>query len=183
MLGGSLLGQKKYAEAEPLLLSAYEGLKQREDHIAWGGKGNLKEALSRLVQLYEDTGRHDQAARWKAETIALYHKEADRYRKAAATGSVDVMNELAWFLSTCVDSSVRDGRSAVIFAEKAVAATGRKDENILDTLAAACAEAGDFRKAVSVQKEAIALLHDEKAKEDYASRLKLYEANTPYREP
>jgi hypothetical protein len=33
MLGGSLLGQKKYAEAEPLLLSAYEGLRQREDRI------------------------------------------------------------------------------------------------------------------------------------------------------
>jgi len=33
MLGGSLLGQKKYAEAEPLLLSGYEGMKQREVKI------------------------------------------------------------------------------------------------------------------------------------------------------
>ena len=33
LLGGSLLGQKKYAEAEPLLLSGYEGMKQREDKI------------------------------------------------------------------------------------------------------------------------------------------------------
>src|SRR5262249_35784207 len=30
LLGGSLLGQKKYAEAEPLLLKGYEGLKARE---------------------------------------------------------------------------------------------------------------------------------------------------------
>jgi len=30
MLGGSLLGQKRYAEAEPLLLSGYEGMKQRQ---------------------------------------------------------------------------------------------------------------------------------------------------------
>ncbi len=27
MLGGALLGQKKYAEAEPLLLKGYEGMK------------------------------------------------------------------------------------------------------------------------------------------------------------
>ena len=31
LLGESLLGQKKYAEAEPLLLSGYEGMKQPRD--------------------------------------------------------------------------------------------------------------------------------------------------------
>jgi tetratricopeptide (TPR) repeat protein len=77
MLGGSLLGQKKYAEAEPLLLSGYEGLKQREDKIAHASNPLeawrfpeesqpwLKEAVRRLVQLYESTGRLDQAAEWK----------------------------------------------------------------------------------------------------------------------
>jgi tetratricopeptide (TPR) repeat protein len=70
MLGGSLLGQKKFAEAEPLLLSGYEGLKQRDDEIPPGSRGLLgrtllKEALQRLVQLYEATGRPDQAAEWK----------------------------------------------------------------------------------------------------------------------
>ena len=30
MLGGALLGQKKYAEAEPLLLKGYAGMKRRE---------------------------------------------------------------------------------------------------------------------------------------------------------
>ncbi len=33
MLGGCLLGQKKYAEAEPLLVAGYEGSMQREDQI------------------------------------------------------------------------------------------------------------------------------------------------------
>jgi len=77
MLGGSLLGQKKYAEAEPLLLSGYQGLKQREDKIASAGdplelwrfpeesQPWLKEAVRRLVELYEATGRPDQAAQWK----------------------------------------------------------------------------------------------------------------------
>ena len=33
LLGGALLGQKKYADAEPLLLKGYEGMKQREKTI------------------------------------------------------------------------------------------------------------------------------------------------------
>jgi hypothetical protein len=34
MLGAALLGQKKYAEAERLLLEGYEGMKTREKTIA-----------------------------------------------------------------------------------------------------------------------------------------------------
>jgi serine/threonine protein kinase/WD40 repeat protein len=64
-LGGSLLGQEKYAEAEPLLLSGYEGMKRREDKIPTLGRPRLKEALQRLVQLDEVTVRPDQAAEWK----------------------------------------------------------------------------------------------------------------------
>ncbi len=37
LLGGALLGQKKYAEAEPLLLKGYEGMKQREKTIPPSG--------------------------------------------------------------------------------------------------------------------------------------------------
>ena len=71
LLGGSLLGQKKYAEAEPLLLAGYEGMKQREDRIPAVGKPRLKETLQRLVQLYDATGRPDQAAEWKQKLAAL----------------------------------------------------------------------------------------------------------------
>jgi serine/threonine-protein kinase len=53
---------------------------------------------------------------------------------------------------------------------------------IMDTLAAAYAEAGQFTNAVRVQQEAIALLQNEPEKKDYASRLKLYENNSPYRD-
>ena len=91
------------------------------------------------------------------------------------------MNNLAWFLATCNDPAIRDGASAINLAEKAVAATNRKEPNYLDTLAAAWAEAGQFAKAVTIQKEAMAVLRDGESREDYASRLKLYESNKPYR--
>jgi hypothetical protein len=67
MLGGALLGQEKYADAEPLLLRGYEGMKQREKTIPPPGKVRLPEAVGRLVQLYEATGKEDEAARWRAE--------------------------------------------------------------------------------------------------------------------
>jgi hypothetical protein len=49
---------------------------------------------------------------------------------------------------------VRDGSNAVALAEKAVAQTGRMNAAFQQTLTAACAETGDFAKAVSIEKEA-----------------------------
>jgi hypothetical protein len=60
MLGGSLLGQHMYAEAEPLLLAGYEGMKTRQAIPI-----RLTEALERLAQLYEAWGQDDKAAEWR----------------------------------------------------------------------------------------------------------------------
>jgi hypothetical protein len=76
LLGGALLGQKKYADAEPLLLSGYQGMKEREVKIPATSKIRLTEALERLVRLYEATGKKDQADKWR--------KEQERSREADA---------------------------------------------------------------------------------------------------
>jgi len=70
MLGGALLGQKKFAEAEPLLLAGYEGMKQRKAKIPPQGKVRLTEALERLVQLYEALEKKDEATKWRKELEA-----------------------------------------------------------------------------------------------------------------
>ena len=67
MLGGALFGQKKYADAEPLLLKGYEGLKARETTIPEQGKVRLPEALDRLIELYTATNKPDDAKKWRAE--------------------------------------------------------------------------------------------------------------------
>jgi len=67
MVGGSLLGQKKFADAEPLILAGYEGMKAREGKIPALGKPPLAEAAKRVVRLYEDWGKSEQAAAWKAK--------------------------------------------------------------------------------------------------------------------
>ena len=75
LLGGALLGQKKYAEAEPLLVSGYEGMHDRVAKIPAYGKPRLQDALQRLVQLYEATNQPEKAAAWKAK-LAEFDKAA-----------------------------------------------------------------------------------------------------------
>jgi hypothetical protein len=60
-----LLGQQKYADAEPLLLQGYEGMKQREARIEVNNKFRLTDALERLVQLYDATGQKAKADEWR----------------------------------------------------------------------------------------------------------------------
>jgi serine/threonine protein kinase len=50
-LGAALAGQTKYAEAEPLILAGYEGLKAREAKIPAPNKPCLTEAADRIVRL------------------------------------------------------------------------------------------------------------------------------------
>jgi hypothetical protein len=65
MLGGALLGQKKYAEAEPLLLKGYEGMKEREKTIPPQGKTRIPEALDRLIELYTATKKPDEVKKYQ----------------------------------------------------------------------------------------------------------------------
>src|SRR5262249_4002293 len=71
LLGAALLGQQKYADAEPLLVEGYEGMKKRQPAPGQHGAGpdpeQLTEALERLVQLYDQWEKPDQAARWRKE--------------------------------------------------------------------------------------------------------------------
>ncbi len=67
MLGGALVGLKTYADAEPLLLHGYEGLKQREKSIPPQATNRLHEALERLIELYTAANKPDDAKKWQAE--------------------------------------------------------------------------------------------------------------------
>jgi hypothetical protein len=65
VLGGIFSKEKKYAQAEPLLISGYQGLKQREHKLNLEGRFCAKGSVSRLVEFYEQTHQSDQAAEWK----------------------------------------------------------------------------------------------------------------------
>src|SRR5262249_4863598 len=66
LLGGALVGQKKYADAEPLLLQGYEGLRLHEPSIpAEERPRRLLQAIERLGELYDAWGKPDEASKWR----------------------------------------------------------------------------------------------------------------------
>jgi tetratricopeptide (TPR) repeat protein len=67
LLGRARLRQKRYDEAEPLLLAGYVGMKERADTTLPFGEARLPETADRLVELYTDLGKPDEAAKWRAE--------------------------------------------------------------------------------------------------------------------
>jgi len=64
VLGASLAGQKKYAEAEPLLLEGYRGMLARKDRIGVPERYYLDRAREWLVKLYQAWGKPETAAEW-----------------------------------------------------------------------------------------------------------------------
>jgi hypothetical protein len=67
LLGGALLGQGQYAEAELLLVQGYEGMRVRQARIPASNKPRLPEAVEWMVRLYEAWGKPDKAAEWKSK--------------------------------------------------------------------------------------------------------------------
>jgi Flp pilus assembly protein TadD len=95
-------------------------------------------------------------------------------------------NEVAWLQATDTDASNRDGPKAVRYAEKACQISKREDPTMLDTLAAAYAEAGRWEEALSTGKEAAALafqLGNKPMSDEIDARVDLYQRRQPYREP
>lgn len=98
---------------------------------------------------------------------------------------VTAQNNLAWLLATCPDSSVRNGEKAVEVAQQAVQLSMGRSPEILDTLAAAYAEAGRFPEAVETANRALslsALQNNRPLVDAIQTQLKLYEVNSPFRD-
>lgn len=110
-------------------------------------------------------------------TAGNYKSPADAY-----TGGLLATNNRAWLWSTCPDAKMRDGKYAVSCAEMVCNATSNREGMFLDTLAAAHAEAGDFKAAVTAQEKALEDAgYARKYGADAQKRLQLYKDKKPYR--
>ena len=91
---------------------------------------------------------------------------------------------MAWGVSTSPNESVRDGKRALKYAEKAAELSDYEEAHILSTLAAAFAENGNFEKAIEWSGKAVEL--GKKAEhnqiEQLENELKSYEDGKPWRE-
>lgn len=67
LLGASLSGLKRFAEAEPLLLEGHRGMVERKESVGWMGASTgyyLDLAREWIVQLYERSAQPKKAAEW-----------------------------------------------------------------------------------------------------------------------
>ncbi len=71
LLGEALLDQGKYGEAEPLLVSAYDGMEEREGTIPPQDRPSLVKALKRVVKLYEKWGKEEEAVKWRKKLVSV----------------------------------------------------------------------------------------------------------------
>ena len=67
------------------------------------------------------------------------------------------LSDRAWFQATCPNSSFRNGQKAIKDAKAACSIMQWKDESMIDTLAAAYAETGDFDPAARYAAQALAV--------------------------
>jgi len=170
---GSILGMRgRFEEAVDVLRQVIE----REP-------GHLDARLD-LAQALWELGRYDQAIR------------ALRESHAAAPNDPAVSFRLAWALATCPADSARDGAEAVAIAQQLNELTSFGDPRLLDLLAAAQAETGDFESAATLARRAVQILErvlatngagqDRAAAESFTAavreRARLYGQGRPFRD-
>ena len=119
--------------------------------------------------------------------LGQYKEAAAQLREALRLepNRLPVLTNLAWILSTCPDSRVRNGAQAVELAERAVKLSNGQDIVAFDTLGAAYAETGRFPEAVEATQKALRLAreqNDTQAAVVLASRITLYQNKKAFRE-
>jgi tetratricopeptide (TPR) repeat protein len=160
-----LFESRRYNEAadlgrEWLAVSPYDAAAHSALGSALTENGDLVSAAQHVAYVMMLRPGVDQAHAQLRQVLLALAKEPDgfpRLREIAANApdSPRMLDELAWLLATYPDSKSRDGTQAVRLAEHACDLTERRIPALLDTLAAAYAEAGDFPRAMSAAEEAL----------------------------
>jgi tetratricopeptide (TPR) repeat protein len=154
--------------------------------LAWDAKGESEKAIadaSSAIRLNPKLG------------IAYSRRAEFRGAKGDFDGSIsdfseairlapkdpEACNGIAWDYAVAPAERNRDGRRAMEYATRACEVTGWKEPWVLDTLAAACAEVGNFDDAVKWENKALELKLPKDEIEDARARLALYLQKKPYR--
>jgi hypothetical protein len=132
-------------------------------------RGNLTELKILKANAQSRLGQKGAAISTFLEAANLSPRDA--YSRAGA----------AWIYATAADPQIRNGAQAVALATEAAKLSREKDATILDVLAAAYAEQGNFALAQQWEGKAI-LSGDSDDIPYYQRRLAFYQANKPWRE-
>jgi tetratricopeptide (TPR) repeat protein len=171
--------------SEAIELGSHDPLARIYRGLAWSEKKEYDKAIAdfnEALELEPDNAfaLYARASAW-GEKKAYEKADADLARALElAPDNPLTHNARAWTWATCPDAKYRDGRKSVESATKACELTEWNEAGLIDTLAAAYAEVGDFASAIKWQNKALELETDPKNKEEYIARLKLYKEKKPY---
>jgi tetratricopeptide (TPR) repeat protein len=201
VLGGHLLGLERFAEAETYLRAAianprYPGedpglpaLAHMYLGSALAAQGKVREGIDVLEKARALNPALGETHAFLGEAYASQGRlvEAAESFDRAVAALPDVpplLDRAARLRATSRDAAARDGVIAVQYAERAVQLTGGNSWSVLDTLAAAYAEAGRFAEARATIRRAIdaARLQEPRAVALLETRAALYAAQKPLRE-
>jgi tetratricopeptide (TPR) repeat protein len=156
------------------------GLMRIEKDDADGAIADCTRALElnpKYSAAYENRGTaHALKRSYREALVDFDHALEHNSNNAGALGGK------ARLLAAAPDDSLRDGALALKLATKACELTNHQDHALLETLAMASAETGDFEQAVKWQDAAIKVLETRsKDGDQYHKRRELYVSKTPYR--
>lgn len=159
--------------------------------VALGQSGRIDDAIAALRKAAEI----EPTACGFHRDLGFALRESRRFADAAASlrravdlepGNRMAANDLAWLLATCPDPAVRSGAEAVTLAVEASRLAGDDDPTVLDTLAAAHAEAGRFAAATATARRALELAEgagNAGLAAEVRTHLDLFAAGRPVRDP
>ena len=194
-------GDDATARYEDAIALYRDALRAKPDYA--NARLNLGSTLARLGRIEQAIAEFQTALKSGGNSIELhcslakalvlqgrFDNAVGHYRDALKSDPKHpgALNDFAWLRATCPDPAYRDADEAVDLAERSLALwKGRQPPaQVLDTLAAAYAEAGSFANALRAGRRALDLAtmqgHPALA-EHIKARLQLYLGKRPYRQP
>ena len=158
----------------------FEGLK-KEDAVK-GGRLLMVQVLTTRAAAFQERGDYRKCLNDNQEILQVLGVLRDKHGAFNPVQYFAGSCLAAWILAAAPDDELRDGKKAILLASAATKALGSETFFVLDVLAAAHAELGDFRAAVEHQTRALALAPAVQ-KAQLTERLNLYRDSKPYRIP
>jgi Tfp pilus assembly protein PilF len=156
-IDSSITYYRKAIQAKPGFFEAYYNL-----GLSQIRKGDLDGAIDAWANVVRMRPQYSPGHENLAYAYYLKGKFPDSLEQLRAAINLNadqpsVLNLAAILMSTCPDSSIRDGKQALEMAEHADELTKHENAIITDTLSSAFAELGQFEKATESEKRALGL--------------------------
>jgi tetratricopeptide (TPR) repeat protein len=147
-------------------------------------KGRVDEAIAQYQKALQIDPAYANVQHWLGIAFGQKGREREAISHLQSAlqiepSNMQIQNDLAWHLATCPEASLRNGKKSLELARQANDLAGGGNPIILQILAAACAEVGQFNDAKRNVQKAIELAPAtgrQDLLEQLNNELKFYEA-------